>query len=350
MQNENKDETINETVTENTKPDKKKKNTHRKVVSIAFNLAVLMVGIAIIAANIVTLYPYAITANDEVICYVDCKDEGAAAVKKAVQKITDKDSDILAFSVDDEFSVTRVFEMTKDKIDLKSSDDAAKCIAKAIKKDPEKFPKIEVASEKKEIRTFTPDPVYELDENAFAGTTVIKDEGKDGRKEVTVSTVSVNGEVIKEEDIEEVTLDEGRNAVIVKGKLGLPEGEDWKTYEGDPVYRDGEELIKTAQSYVGKVQYVRGGTSLVTGLDCVGFVIAVYRQYGVKLSPHLRREGVGVSYSNAQPGDILCFSHHYGIYIGNGKMVDAANPREDVRVAKVGAGGHLIGVRRIIPK
>jgi cell wall-associated NlpC family hydrolase len=321
---------------------------HTRVMFAALNIAVLMLGVTIAGSNIVTMYPYAITANDEVICYVDDKDVGTDAVQKAVADLAKDDSDIILFSTGDDFKIARSFEKTKSNTELKTADEAAGCITEAISKAPDKFPEIAIASTRTETRTFTPDPIYVKNDNALAGTTVVKEESIDGKKAVTIDYVTVNGEVVKEEETKEEILDEGRSATIEKGILGLPDGEAWETYEGDPVYKDGAELVKTAMSYVGKVRYVRGGTSLTKGVDCTGFVQQIYKLYGIKLKPGIRHEGISVSYKNAQPGDVICYAHHYAIYIGNGKIVHAAGPKYGVIVSKTGVGGKITDVRRIV--
>ena len=322
----------------------------KRVMFIALNIAVLMLCGAVAGSNILALYPYAITANDKVICYVDNKDAGADAVQKAVEDLARHDSEVVLYSAGDDFKVKRSFEATKSDSDVKTPEQAADCISKAVNMNPKKFPKIAVASTRKEIRTFTPEPKYVKDDDAFAGTTVIQEESIDGKKEVTIDYVTVNGDVVKEKEVKEETLDEGRSATIVKGTLGLPDGENWETYEGNPVYKDGEELIKTALSYIGRAQYVKGGTNLSTGVDCVGFVRAIYRLYGVKLSPYLGREGYRVSYADAQPGDILIFASHVALYVGDGKLVHAANPSADICTDRVSGVGKVQEVRRIVTR
>ena len=155
-----------------------------------------------------------------------------------------------------------------------------------------------------------------------------------------------NGEVTDSKEIASEVLDEGESAVVVKGVLGLPDDENWETYEGDPVANDGGDVIITAQQYIGKVRYKRGGTSLTTGVDCVGFVRAIYRLYGLDLPSSLGRQGRGVSYSEAKPGDIIIYPKHVGIYIGDGKMVHATSV-SGVSVDKVNTK-KLSGVRRVI--
>ncbi len=334
----------------NANTGKKRKEIRFTFKGFLLNLAVMCCVMTLVVYGVSkysTLYPYAVTANNEVLCYVDGKASANEAVQKAVEALKADGSDVISVSVGDSFNVEKAEDINVDKVI--SADEAADLIVQNAREN-ESGDGIRVVSSDVETRTFMPDPQYEKDETALAGTTVVKEEGAEGKKEVTVTYVTVNGDVEKKEDIEVKMLDEGKSAVIVKGTLGLPDGEAWETYEGDPVYNDGDDLAVTATGYAGKLNYVLGGHNIATGVDCVGFVREMYRLYGVNLSSHLQSEGIGVSYSNAQPGDILCFSHHYGIYLGNGKMVHAANPKADVCVSGVGAGGKLIGVRRIVTR
>ncbi len=110
----------------------------------------------------------------------------------------------------------------------------------------------------------------------------------------------------------------------------------------------GQAVANYALQFVGN-PYVWGGSSLTNGADCSGFVMAVYRNFGVSL-PHsssaLRSSGRGVSYSEAQPGDIICYSGHVGIYIGNGQIVHASSAKTGIKVSNA-TYKNIVAVRRI---
>ena len=111
----------------------------------------------------------------------------------------------------------------------------------------------------------------------------------------------------------------------------------------------GEAVAQFALQFVGN-PYVWGGSSLTHGTDCSGFTMAVYANFGIRL-PHYdasqRGYGIGIdSLSDAKPGDLICFYGHVGIYIGDGMMVHASNPRDGIKVSRADYRS-IAAIRRI---
>ena len=112
----------------------------------------------------------------------------------------------------------------------------------------------------------------------------------------------------------------------------------------------GQAIVDYACQFIGN-PYVWGGTSLTNGADCSGFIMSVYAHFGYDL-PHsssaLRGVGRGVSYAEAQPGDIICYSGHVAIYIGGGAIVHASNERDGIKISSNAAYTTILAVRRVV--
>lgn len=111
----------------------------------------------------------------------------------------------------------------------------------------------------------------------------------------------------------------------------------------------GAAVANFACQFVGN-PYVYGGTSLTNGADCSGFVMSVYNNFGVSL-PHSSAadRSVGASVdglANAQPGDIVCYSGHVGIYVGDGKIVHASTSKTGIIISNANYRS-VLSVRRI---
>lgn len=112
----------------------------------------------------------------------------------------------------------------------------------------------------------------------------------------------------------------------------------------------GEMVAEYALQFVGN-PYVYGGCSLTTGTDCSGFVMLIYRHFGVEL-PHydaaIRARGKSVaSLSEAKAGDIICYYGHVAIYLGDGRIVHASNSRDGIKISENADYRTIVSIRRI---
>lgn len=178
---------------------------------------------------------------------------------------------------------------------------------------------------------------------------------------VTLSTEFVKAEsreeeearLAKEEAERKAALEAARKAEEKNRKAAKSESSA-TTSEAPVVYATGgsalgQNVASYACQFVGN-PYVYGGTSLTNGADCSGFVMSVYANFGVSL-PHSssgdRSVGTAVDgLANAQPGDIICYSGHVAIYIGNGQIVHASTAKTGIKISDVNYRTPL-GVRRI---
>lgn len=114
----------------------------------------------------------------------------------------------------------------------------------------------------------------------------------------------------------------------------------------------GGSVVAYANQFVGN-PYVWGGNSLTNGCDCSGFVVQVYKNFGINLSGSrnsaaLRSVGQAVSYENMQAGDIICYSGHVAIYNGNGTIVEAQNQRNGITSSRSVNCKQILAIRRVI--
>ena len=121
----------------------------------------------------------------------------------------------------------------------------------------------------------------------------------------------------------------------------------------------GTSVVEYAKSYLG-CKYVSGGSSPTTGFDCSGFTSYVYKNFGVSISRSSKgqiNDGVAVSRSDLQPGDIVVFNNsgntsigHVGIYIGGDNFIHAANPSQGVTITSLSSSYYskrYVGARRV---
>lgn len=102
------------------------------------------------------------------------------------------------------------------------------------------------------------------------------------------------------------------------------------------------DIVEYAKQFLGN-PYKWGGTSLTNGADCSGFVQAIYKHFGIRISRTSRSQstdGKEISTSDLQPGDLLFYAdekgtiNHVTMYIGNGQVIHASSPKSGIKISK----------------
>ncbi len=166
----------------------------------------------------------------------------------------------------------------------------------------------------------------------YEGETKIKKEGKFGKKEITADITKVNGKITDKDIISQKVLKEPVTQVVYRGTKAR-----------------GTSVVEYAFQFLGN-PYVYGGSSLTNGTDCSGFTMAVYAHFGYAL-PHNSWAQLGsgraVSYSEAQPGDLIIYGDHVALYAGGGRIIHASSPSTGI-ITGSATYRHIVGVRRIM--
>jgi cell wall-associated NlpC family hydrolase len=360
-----------------------KTETYEMVVKHVKRSAIAgLIGAAVIVAIAVwsVVMPYAVSIDGDTVCYVKNKEEAGQMTQAIIEEYLPEDATLNVVQVSDNITIERADLISALKADCVSVAAAADLLQERLE-NPDNYAAAAAAAGSKKVDPFglfvyaedagtsaeeTGDPAitllstsdiienykvpteYVKDDTMLAGDSEVESKGKTGKREVLRQYTTVNGKVVKTDDLRVDILTEAKPKIIRKGTIGLPKDADWKTYDGDPVFNDGEVLITTAKKYLG-APYKYGGYSLTHGIDCVQFIRQMYAKYGISLpngKNALKHVGFAVNYKDMRPGDIICYSNHYALYIGNGKIVHAI--RKGVSVGNNPKYRGIVTIRRVV--
>lgn len=157
----------------------------------------------------------------------------------------------------------------------------------------------------------------------------------------------------EQQALEKLKEEEARRKAMEDAMNGDYDSDYNALIDASPGSEVGKQMAKFGCQYIGN-KYVYGGTSLTDGIDCSGFTYRIYQHFGYTIprsSLSQRSIGKEVSLEDAQPGDIVCYSGHVGLYIGDGYIVHASNskpyPKGGIKVSKA-TYRTILCVRRVI--
>lgn len=288
--------------------------------------------------------PYVVKAENKDLVVVRSEEAANSVVEEVMTEYTPDGAQIKSLQIDKKISIEPA-DMNEQKKAVSKKKAVDEILLMNISEEPA-F-NVTVVSTVATVAECAPPVKYIKDDNLVAGEAVVEKAGTMGSQIVSSEITTVNGKEVSREETDYTIVKEGEAATVRKGTIGLPEGEDWETYEGIPVYEDGMDLIKFAMQFKGRKYY--GGINPNIGADCIGFVVGMYRKFGISLPRShggLRSSGIKVSYGDLKPGDILCFKKHVAIYMGDGKMIHSAGRNKKVIVTKTWK--NAITIRRIV--
>lgn len=179
---------------------------------------------------------------------------------------------------------------------------------------------------------------------ATVNTTTLKVRFEPSVESKVLTLIPIGEELVVEEELDEwikVTVDEDEGYVskeFVDLALELPKAATLSEVTG--VSDNRSSLVAYAKQFIGN-PYVWGGTSLTKGADCSGFVLSVYKKYGISL-PHSSKAqancGTRIKASAAKPGDLFFYGkngsiNHVAIYIGGGQVVHASSKKTGIKIS-----------------
>lgn len=166
------------------------------------------------------------------------------------------------------------------------------------------------------------------------GNKEVQDEGNLVQKEITSLVLKIDNLEVRIEKARKEAVEKAEKIEKAKKEAARRAA---KKARREAALKRASAIVEEAYSYLG-VPYKWGGSSR-KGIDCSGLTMNAHRAAGISLSHSSGAQGAGgkhvANMASALPGDLVCYSGHVGIYIGNGQMIHAPRPGKVVQVIKV---------------
>lgn len=277
---------------------------------------------------------WVVMAGDNVLTAVSSKETGEGIIKDIKKQYVIKGASDVSVEIDPVLKVKyEKFGMLDKKPEMRKKDEAIKHILNYN----DSLIEVRVRQKIKSVDPIKPNEEYEVNPAMDIGEEKISEAGDDGIKKVVKEMTIVNGKVVNTDILSSVVLKKPVKRVYIRG----PKNDEIKDglfvpVKGVKVSADGKDVVDYALKFLGN-PYVHGGNSLTRGCDCSGFTKLIYQRFGIKLPRSAKTQAKGlVRTSNPKRGDLVWYPKgHVGIYMGNGKIVHAANPRLDITISGV---------------
>lgn len=323
---------------------------------LAFAVSTVMVVSLMLAAapqDVHALYKDAMSVYDPYVIKADGQQLAVVASRDSAQAVVTGLKLYYCKDVAAEQAATVTTSVTFEKLPLSaggktpivSTEAAVRHIVSLNKTQAEPAVKVESKSIGTETQAIKHKTKVIKTDKLYRGTKEIAEKGSDGEQEVTSSITTVNGEVTEKNVVSTEVTKKAQTKVVLRGT---------KDIEGIEVDPDsgatGVKVVEYAMKWLGN-PYVWGGESLTDGCDCSGFTMLVYGHFGVEL-PHYSysQEAYGKeikSLDDAAAGDLICYGSHVAIYIGNDKMINAANPKAGITIGTADYR-KIVTIRRLV--